>query len=59
MRQIILILLAALLVNACGAKGPLYLPDKKYPQPNASQPLDNSQPQAQPNTTSQPQDTHQ
>ncbi len=67
MRQIILILLAALLVSACGAKGALYLPDKKYPQPkdasqpqDASQPLDNSQPRVQPDTTQQPpQDTHQ
>ena len=46
MRQTIVILLTALLVNACGARGPLYLPEKKYPQPNdTSQPLDNSQPQ--------------
>jgi predicted small lipoprotein YifL len=54
MRQIICVVIVALLVTACGARGPLYLPDKKYPQPQ-----DASQPQAQPDTAPQPQDTRQ
>lgn len=33
MRIILLSLLFATLLAACGAKGPLYLPEKQYPQP--------------------------
>ena len=33
MRLILLILLASLGLAACGSKGPLYLPEKQYPQP--------------------------
>lgn len=33
MRLILLILLTSLGLTACGAKGPLYLPEKQYPQP--------------------------
>ncbi len=34
MRYISLFLLVSILCAACGAKGPLYLPEKKYPQPS-------------------------
>jgi predicted small lipoprotein YifL len=37
MKKVILSLIAALLLSACGAKGPLYLPEKQYPQPRDSQ----------------------
>jgi predicted small lipoprotein YifL len=40
MRQILFVLMVAVLLNACGAKGPLYLPDKQYPQPQNPQPQD-------------------
>lgn len=33
MRPILMILLASLMLAACGSKGPLYLPEKQYPQP--------------------------
>jgi len=33
MRLILLILLTSLGLTACGTKGPLYLPEKQYPQP--------------------------
>jgi len=32
MRILALSLLLAFLVTACGTKGPLYLPEKRYPQ---------------------------
>lgn len=41
MRLISMFLLAGLLLAACGSKGPLYLPEKQYPQPQQ----DNKQPQ--------------
>lgn len=44
MRQFLFVLMVAMLLNACGAKGPLYLPDKQYPQPDNQQP-ENQQPQ--------------
>jgi len=33
MKKALFALIVALLVSACGAKGPLYLPEQKYPQP--------------------------
>lgn len=33
MKKLIFSLIVVLLLNACGAKGPLYLPEKRYPQP--------------------------
>ncbi|MFM9913176.1 MAG: LPS translocon maturation chaperone LptM [Methylophilaceae bacterium] len=33
MKKLIFSLIAVLLLSACGAKGPLYLPEQKYPQP--------------------------
>ena len=33
MRHLLLAITVALLVVACGAKGPLYIPDQQYPQP--------------------------
>jgi len=33
MRKVSFILLVGMLLTACGAKGPLYLPEKQYPQP--------------------------
>lgn len=33
MRVIVFIILSSLWLTACGAKGPLYLPEKQYPQP--------------------------
>jgi predicted small lipoprotein YifL len=62
MRQLTLVLITALLVTACGAKGPLYLPDRKYPQPkDPSQTEDTSQPDSTPlpQDGPQPQDTRQ
>lgn len=32
-KQIILAITACLILNACGTKGPLYIPEKQYPQP--------------------------
>lgn len=34
MRLILLSIILCLTVTACGAKGPLYLPEKQYPQGN-------------------------
>jgi predicted small lipoprotein YifL len=34
MRLILLGLLLCLTLTACGSKGPLYLPEKQYPQGN-------------------------
>lgn len=34
MRVILLTILLCLTVTACGSKGPLYLPEKQYPQGN-------------------------
>ncbi|HEY3327932.1 MAG TPA: lipoprotein [Novimethylophilus sp.] len=33
MRVIIFPILISLMLTACGAKGPLYLPEQRYPQP--------------------------
>ena len=33
MKKLIFILIAITLLNACGIKGQLYLPEKRYPQP--------------------------
>jgi len=38
MRVISILLLAVLLMAGCGSKGPLYLPEKQYPQPQESKP---------------------
>jgi predicted small lipoprotein YifL len=36
-KKIMLILATSLILNACGTKGPLYIPEQQYPQPtNAS-----------------------
>jgi predicted small lipoprotein YifL len=35
MRPIIALLLISLTLAACGTKGPLYLPEQRYPQPKA------------------------
>lgn len=37
MRQLLFALIVAMLLSACGANGPLYLPDKQYPQPQEPQ----------------------
>jgi predicted small lipoprotein YifL len=37
MRQLLFAIILAMLCTACGAKGPLYLPDKQYPQPQEPQ----------------------
>jgi len=34
MRLILLSIVLCLTVTACGSKGPLYLPEKQYPQGN-------------------------
>ncbi|MDI1308769.1 MAG: lipoprotein [Methylotenera sp.] len=33
-RLIGVIILASLLCGGCGTKGPLYIPEQQYPQPN-------------------------
>jgi predicted small lipoprotein YifL len=33
MRPILFLILISLILSACGTKGPLYLPEKRYPQP--------------------------
>ncbi|MCX7627169.1 MAG: lipoprotein [Methylophilaceae bacterium] len=33
MRFVCIALMMCLMLTACGAKGPLYLPEQKYPQP--------------------------
>lgn len=33
MRKVSFFLLIAVMLTACGAKGPLYIPEKQYPQP--------------------------
>ncbi|PKO47240.1 MAG: hypothetical protein CVU29_03550 [Betaproteobacteria bacterium HGW-Betaproteobacteria-22] len=33
--KIILLVLLACLLGACGTKGPLYIPEQQYPQPAA------------------------
>jgi predicted small lipoprotein YifL len=48
MRQFLFVLMAAMLLNACGAKGPLYLPDKQYPQPKDPQSQDQQTQDQQP-----------
>jgi len=35
-KKIILLLAACLALNACGTKGPLYIPEQQYPQPTQS-----------------------
>lgn len=52
MRTLALTILAALLLAACGVKGPLYIPEKRYP-PKA--PVE--QPQTPEPTQEQPQET--
>ena len=37
MKNVLFALMLTLLVSACGAKGPLYLPEKQYPQPQEKQ----------------------
>lgn len=37
MRAIICLILISLGLSACGAKGPLYLPEQRYPQPQQDQ----------------------
>lgn len=32
-KRMMLLLAACLILNACGTKGPLYLPEQQYPQP--------------------------
>lgn len=45
MRPIIFLILISLILTACGSKGPLYLPEQRYPQPQQdSQPKADSQP---------------
>jgi predicted small lipoprotein YifL len=45
MRPIIFLILTHLLLTACGSKGPLYLPEQRYPQTQQdSQPKADSQP---------------
>ncbi|MDR2220321.1 MAG: lipoprotein [Methylobacillus sp.] len=34
MRLVLLCLVLALTMTACGSKGPLYIPEKQYPQGN-------------------------
>jgi predicted small lipoprotein YifL len=54
MRRILFVVILALLVTACGAKGALYLPDKKYPQPgDRDQSQDQGQNEDQGDTQSQ------
>ena len=45
MRLTLLIILACLTLNACGTKGPLYIPERQYPQDGQKAP-----------TTQQPQE---
>jgi predicted small lipoprotein YifL len=33
MRLLSIVLAASLMLAGCGSKGPLYLPEQKYPQP--------------------------
>ena len=40
MRVILLSILLCLTMTACGTKGPLYIPEKKYPQSQDSKPQD-------------------
>jgi hypothetical protein len=35
--QILLLLTICLVLNSCGTKGPLYIPEQQYPQPAAGQ----------------------
>lgn len=39
MRKLILLALASTVLGACGVKGSLYLPEQRYPQPKAEEPL--------------------
>jgi predicted small lipoprotein YifL len=32
-QKMMLLLAACLILNACGTKGPLYIPEQQYPQP--------------------------
>ncbi|HEY9210711.1 MAG TPA: lipoprotein [Methylotenera sp.] len=32
-KEIMLLLASCLILNACGTKGPLYIPEQQYPQP--------------------------
>jgi predicted small lipoprotein YifL len=34
--RILLFISLSLLLNGCGTKGPLYIPEQEYPQPAAS-----------------------
>lgn len=36
MRRLMILTLASAILTACGVKGPLYLPEKRYPQPNVA-----------------------
>lgn len=33
MRKVSFFLLGVIMLSACGAKGPLYIPEQQYPQP--------------------------
>jgi predicted small lipoprotein YifL len=35
-KKIILLLLVSYVLTACGTKGPLYIPERQYPQPASS-----------------------
>ncbi len=37
MRVWLAVMIVLMLCSACGVKGPLYLPEKRYPQPGSTQ----------------------
>lgn len=43
MRTLCLTLLLCMLTAACGTKGPLYIPERQYPQDGQSAPLPQNQ----------------
>ena len=38
MRNLLMLVVVMMLFSACGVKGPLYLPEKRYPQPTNTTP---------------------
>jgi len=36
MRALLMLVVLIMVCSACGIKGPLYLPEKRYPQPTTS-----------------------
>jgi predicted small lipoprotein YifL len=67
MRKLILLALISTMLAACGVKGPLYLPEKMYPQPPepsvkkapAQQQSPDSEPLTQPESQEPPQPVQQ